>query len=90
MWLTHFPNMFFDLAGASLDYTESVAGVCTTTHSAELAANDEDSALVQHTGIQMQHVVHIHSHKIFCQISLGERGQQGLWLVLFVLITKSI
>lgn len=45
------------------------------THSAEFAADDEDPALIQHAGIQVEHIVHIHSHEVLCQISLGERTE---------------
>lgn len=61
-----------------------------STHSAEFAANDENPAFVEHTGVQMQHVVYIYSHKILCQVSLGERRRGDLWLILLVLITSSI
>lgn len=90
MWLIHFPKIVFNLADIifqlKLSDCKAVSG--QSTHGAEFAADDEDPALIQHAGVQMQHVVHIHSHKIFCQISLGERRKQGLWLILFVLITK--
>lgn len=41
------------------------------TYSAQLTTTDEDAALVQHTGVEVQHVVDVNCYKILCQISLG-------------------
>lgn len=41
------------------------------TYSAELTTTNEDAAFIQHTGVEMQHVVDINCYKILCQVSLG-------------------
>lgn len=41
------------------------------THSAQLTTTNEDAAFIQHTGIEVQHVVDINCHKVLRQISLG-------------------
>lgn len=40
------------------------------SHSAQLATADEDSSLVQHASVQMEHVIHVHCYEILRQISL--------------------
>lgn len=40
------------------------------THSAKLAGGYDDAPLVQHAGIQVQHVIHVHCHKILSQVPL--------------------
>lgn len=40
------------------------------TYSAQLTTTNEDAAFIEHTGIEMQHVVDINCYKILCQISL--------------------
>lgn len=50
------------------------------TYSAQLTTANEDAALVQHTGVEMQHVVDINCYKILRQISLG-RDKNHFWLM---------
>lgn len=36
------------------------------THRAEFTAADEDPTLIKHTGVQLQHVIDVDSHKVLC------------------------
>lgn len=36
------------------------------TYSAKFTGGNDDASLVQHAGIEVQHVIHIHCHKVFC------------------------
>lgn len=47
------------------------------TYSAEFTGADEDSALIQHASIQVEHVVDVNSHKILCQVPLQEWSTRG-------------
>lgn len=40
------------------------------THSAKLAWGNDDAPFMQHTGIELEHVVDVHSHKVLCQVPL--------------------
>lgn len=52
------------------------------TYSAQLTTANEDAALVQHTGVEMQHVVDINCYKILCQISLGREKNHFSLMIL--------
>lgn len=43
------------------------------THGAELAGGDEDAPLVQHAGVQLQHVAHVHGHEVLGEVPLRAR-----------------
>lgn len=40
------------------------------THSAKLAWGNDDATFVQHTGVELEHVVGVHSHKVLGQVPL--------------------
>lgn len=40
------------------------------THSAKLAWGNDDAAFMQHTGVELEHVVDVHGHKVLCQVPL--------------------
>lgn len=52
--------------------------ILKSTYSAQFTTADEDATFIQHTSIEMQHVVDINGYKILCQISLGGKIREVL------------
>lgn len=90
LWLTSFSKIVLPLSDTPFHESKPLTPPVwrASTHSAELAAHDENPALVEHACVQVQHVVHIYSHKILRQVSLGERGRAGVRLSLWVLTSN--
>lgn len=49
---------------------QETEGTGSATHSAKLTRGNDDAPLMQHAGVQVQHVIHVHCHKVLRQIPL--------------------
>lgn len=43
---------------------QETEGTGSATHSAKLTRGNDDAPLMQHAGVQVQHVIHVHCHKV--------------------------
>ena len=49
-------------------------GIEDSTHSAEFATADDDSALVKHTSVKMEHVIDINCYEVLCEVPLQQKN----------------